>query len=188
MGLPASAESRANATVRCARAPSSAAWTVLSSVSAWTWRSHASLPAPTSARDLQVAGRVVELFLRQPDASLADLGLRIGPREIGGVSQASVAIALARRDNPRLACRDTGGALAAQLDRLVDLERRLLLVAGIADEIPGEVFRIDADRGVGAGAGLLREAPCPCDVGVERQHARGVLGLREQLRERWRGL
>ena len=88
--------------------------------------------------------------------------------------------ARACRSDPGLTRRDPRRALAAKLEWLAELDRRLAPVEAAVGRRSREVLAIDAGRRVGTGARLFGQSGRPIDVCIEFLDARRLLGLLEQ--------
>ncbi len=138
-------------------------------------------------RDLQHIGGLLDLILGQRDAAVGDLGRGIGARQFGRKGQAPFDSACLRHRDTRIPGGDPCRALAPQLDRLIDLKRRLLLVASVTAQVADEILAIEIDRGIGSRASLFGFAKRLIHIGVERRNAWRLAGFAQELCKGGRG-
>ena len=118
-------------------------------------------------RHLQVGGGLLDLVLRQPDPAVGDLRPGIGARQFIGISDTPFGAPRARRSDTRAPRLDPRGALAAQFERVIILQRRLGPSEAAIGRRTAEIFPVHADRRVGPGARLFGKPFGLLDTGIE---------------------
>ncbi|GAA3277621.1 hypothetical protein GCM10020258_59510 [Sphingomonas yabuuchiae] len=86
--------------------------------------------------------------MRDTDPTFGDLGTGIGARQLGRIGKASVKSARLCGNDAGLPGCDPCRSLAAEFERLIDLECRLLLVGRVPGAVADEVLGIDTERRV----------------------------------------
>lgn len=84
------------------------------------------------------------MILRERDAPVGNLNAGVGACQLGRINEPAIKTPHLRCDDTSLTGCDTGGSLSAQLDRLIDLEGRLLLATRVTIDVAGKILSIHA--------------------------------------------